>query len=105
MSSFNPLTIWKTFRREQGEVTNPEEYLPLTNDPGAPEPPEPAQMGAEEQTPKPETRRGDLPTEWAAYVGPSLILPPWAILIYPRYLPQYVLQICTFFGRLSVNPA
>lgn len=75
MSSF-PLTIWKTFRGEQGEVANAEEYLPLTNDPSAPEPSEPAQMGADEQIPKPETRRGDLPTEWAAYVGHSLTLTP-----------------------------
>ena len=75
MSSF-PLSIWKTFRREQDQVANAEEYLPLTNDPSAPEPSEQAQMGADEQTPKIETRRGDLPTEWAAYVGPSLTLTP-----------------------------
>ena len=75
MSSF-PLSIWKTFRREQDQVANAEEYLPLTNDPSAPEPSEQAQMGADEQTPKTETRRGDLPTEWAAYVGSSLTLPP-----------------------------
>lgn len=74
MSSF-PLSVWKTFRGEQSEVANPEEYQPLANDPGAPEPSEPAQMGADEQTLKPETRRGDLPAEWAAYVKSSLILP------------------------------
>ena len=77
MSSF-PLSIWKTFRSEQGEVANAEEYQPLANDPSAPEPldSEPAQMGRDEQMVKPETRRGDLPAEWAAYVRPSLTLPP-----------------------------
>ena len=75
MSSF-PLTIWKSFRGEQGELANAEEYQPLANDPSAPEPPEPAQMGADEQIPKPESRRGDLPAEWAAYVRSTLALPP-----------------------------
>lgn len=73
MSSF-PLKIWKKFRGEQDQVQNPEEYQPLANDPTAPEPLE--QMGTDEQTPKSETRKGDLPTEWAAYVRPSLILAP-----------------------------
>lgn len=71
MGSF-PLAIWKTFRREQDEVSNAEEYQPLANDPSAPEPPEPVQMGADEQMHKPETRKGDLPAEWAAYVRPHL---------------------------------
>jgi hypothetical protein len=75
MSSF-PLTIWKTFRGEQDEVVNAEEYQPLANDPSAPEPPEPAQMGTGEQMLKPETRKGDLPAEWAAYVSLSSMLPP-----------------------------
>lgn len=75
MSSF-PLSVWKTFRSEQGEVANAEEYQPLANDPNAPEPLEPAQMGTDEQTLKPEIRRGDLPAEWAAYVKPRLVLPP-----------------------------
>ena len=75
MSSF-PLTIWKTFRGEQDEVANAEEYQPLANDPSAPEPPEPAQMGTGEQMLKPETRKGDLPAEWAAYVSLSCMLPP-----------------------------
>jgi hypothetical protein len=74
MNSF-PLKVWKTFRNEQGQVANSEEYQPLTNDPTAPEPPEPEQtMGTGERTPKPETRMGDLPAEWAAYVRPNLVL-------------------------------
>jgi len=75
MSSF-PLTIWKSFQGEQNEVTNAEEYQPLANDPSAQEPPEPAQMGADEQTSRPETRKGDLLAEWAAYVRPNPIPPP-----------------------------
>lgn len=75
MSSF-PLTVWKTFRGEQAEVTNAEEYQPLANDPSAPEPPEPAQTGAGEQMLKPETRKGDRLAEWAAYVRPHLKLDP-----------------------------
>jgi len=92
MSSF-PLTVWKTVRGQQDEVTNAEEYQPLANDPSAPEPPEPAQMGADEQMLKPERRKGDLLAEWAAYVRPylHLVLLPRAMLISPRYPPQYVL--------------
>jgi len=79
MSSF-PLTIWKSFQGEQNEVTNAEEYQPLANDPSAQEPPEPAQMGADEQTSRPETRKGDLLAEWAAYVRPNPIPPPRTML-------------------------
>lgn len=75
MSSF-PLTIWKSFRGEQDQVPNAEEYQPLANDLSASEPSEPVQMGADEQMLKPETRKGDLPAEWAAYVRPYLILLP-----------------------------
>ena len=90
MSSF-PLTIWKTVRGQQDEVTNAEEYQPLADDPSAPEPPEPAQMGADEQLLKPERRKGDLLAEWAAYVRLCLHVPlPRAMLISPRYPPQYV---------------
>ena len=102
MSSF-PLTVWNTFRGEQGEVANAEEYQPLANDPGAPEPPEPAQMGADEQIPKPETRKGDLPAEWAAYVSLDAIFPPRMVPIFPRYLPQYVPQVVTSHGRVAVD--
>jgi len=74
MNSF-PLTIWKTLRGEQEDFANAEQYQPLAGDPGAPEPTEPTHMGADEQMHKPETRKGDLPAEWAAYVGLSSILP------------------------------
>lgn len=74
MNSF-PLKVWKTFRSEQGEVANPEEYQPLANDITAPEPLEPEQaMGTGERLLKSEKRRGDLPAEWAACVRPSLVL-------------------------------
>jgi hypothetical protein len=86
MSSY-PLKVWKTFRREQSEAPNSEEYQPLANDPSAPEP---ERTGADQQMPKPETRKGDLLAEWAAYVRPSLILPFRTVLTCPRCLPQYV---------------
>lgn len=73
MSSF-PLKVWKTFRSEQGEIANPEEYLPLANDPATPEPLQQEQrMGTGERM-QGETRKSDLPAEWAAYVRPSPIL-------------------------------
>lgn len=78
MSSF-PLKVWKTFRNEQDDITNPEEYQPLTNNPSAPEPPEPEQMGTDEQMVKAERRKGDLLAEWAAYVRPSFILQLWTL--------------------------
>ena len=71
MDSF-PLKVWKNFRDEQGQVTNPEEYQPLANDPTAPEP-QGQTVGSGVQMP-PETRRGDLPAEWAAYVRLNLVL-------------------------------
>jgi len=103
MSSF-PLSIWKTFRGEQGEVANAEEYQPLANDPNSPDPPEPAQMGVDEQTPKLETRRGDLPAEWAAYVRFRPTISPRTILICPRYLLQCVSLSGISLGRLTVDP-
>lgn len=89
MSSF-PLKVWKTFRDEQGEIANSEEYQPLANDPSAPEPPDPERMGADEQMRKPETRKGDLPAEWAAYVRYSFVLPFRTVLTCSRCLPRYV---------------
>ncbi|KAF9792477.1 hypothetical protein BJ322DRAFT_1102980 [Thelephora terrestris] len=70
MSSY-PLKVWKTFRREQSEAPNSEEYQPLANDPSAPEP---ERTGADQQMPKPETRKGDLLAEWAAYVSTTIFL-------------------------------
>jgi len=102
MSSF-PLTVWKTFRGEQAEVTNAEEYQPLANDPSAPEPPEPAQMGADEQMPKPETRRGDRLAEWAAYVRPhlDLVLEPCSSLLGIHCSTSHMLAHRS--GPLTVN--
>ena len=73
MSSF-PLKVWKTFRNEQGQVANPEEYQPLANNPTAPVVDPDQTIGTGEQMHKPETRRGDLPAEWAAYVRLIFIL-------------------------------
>jgi len=73
MNSF-PLTVWKTLWGEQEEFVNAEQYQPLTDDPGTPEPLEPAHMGADEQMHKPETRKGDLPAEWAAYISTAIFL-------------------------------
>lgn len=99
MSSF-PLKVWKTFRNEQAEVANPEEYQPLANDPSTPDPLEPEQaMGIGEQLSKPETRRADLPAEWAAYVRPSLIFSLLTVLICRRCLPRHVHRLsCPVFN-------
>lgn len=100
MSSF-PLKVWKTLRDEQGEIANSEEYQPLANDPSAPEPTDPERMGADEQMRKPETRKGDLPAEWAAYVGPSLVLPFRTALTRSRCPPRYVCGLpCTLYDWL-----
>lgn len=105
MSSF-PLTVWKTFRGEQSEVPNAEEYQPLANDPSTPEPPEPAQMGADEQTLKPETRKGDLLAEWAAYVRSYilLLLQP-TLKVSRRYPPQYVHRLAHPWDEWSITMA
>lgn len=90
------------FSRSQPSDSRGSEYEPLVEEAeaGPTEPTQESTMGREEQTPKPELRKGDIASEWAAYIAGAAFLVATVLIALNSGVPTPFLYhpICQSLG-------